>query len=270
MTRLRVLSIAGADPSGGAGTQADMKAFDAFGCHGLPVCAALTVQSTRGVHAVESVSATLIRAQLEALFEDGQPAAAKTGMLLTADAVDAVADTWEAHPGVPLVVDPVLRSSGGVTLLEKTGLRALIARVLPLAALVTPNALEAKELTGIEILDAASAEVAARRLLAMGVRAVLVKGGHVDTRDVVVDVLVVEGSEPVMFERPRVISTRRVHGTGCALSAAIAACLALGMDLRRAVEVAGDYVHAAIRGAYEAGPGSLVLDLSQRVPGKGP
>lgn len=251
--------MAGSDPSGGAGLQADVATFGAFGCHGQGVVTALTVQDSRGVHAAAPVDAVHVAAQLEALLADAPPAAAKTGMLPTAAVVEAVASAWLTQAGVPLVVDPVLAASSGARLADADAEAALLEMLVPLAALVTPNAPEAAELTGIDVRDVEGAAAAARALLARGARAVLVKGGHIPG-DEVTDVLVTAGRpDAIAFTRLRITHPRRVRGTGCALSAAIAARLARGDALVDAVRAAGDWVHAAIAGASESGPGGLLL-----------
>jgi hydroxymethylpyrimidine/phosphomethylpyrimidine kinase len=260
VTRTRVLTIAGSDPSGGAGQEADLATIAAFGCHGMSVVTGLTVQDSRRAHGVWPVDAAVVRRQIDALFEDCAPAAAKTGALATVDLVRAVIDAWTRRPGVPLVVDPVVASSSGLRLIDAAAEREILTRLVPLAVLVTPNAVEAAAMTGVRIVGIDGAVTAARRLVERGARAALVKGGHLDGR-VVTDVLVEAGtSEPVFFERPRIVSPRRVRGTGCALSAAVAAGLARGLELRDAVRVAGDWVHAAIAGAYATGSGALSLD----------
>jgi hydroxymethylpyrimidine/phosphomethylpyrimidine kinase len=257
--RATVLTIAGSDPSGGAGLLADAATICAFGCHAQGVVTALTVQDSRGVHAVLPVDAAHVGAQLRALLADGPPAAAKTGMLPTAAVVEAVAAAWRAQAAVPLVVDPVIAASSGPRLADAGAVAALLGALLPLAALVTPNAPEARELTGLTVRDTEGAVAAARALVARGARAVLVKGGHLEG-DEVTDVLVVAGRpDAVAFTRRRVAHVRRVRGTGCALSAAIAARLALGDALDAAVAAAGDWVHAAIAGATVSGAGGLVL-----------
>lgn len=261
------LTIAGLDPGGGAGIAADLAVFAAFRCHGMAVAAALTVQDSGGVRCVRAVESAFVADELTALLDDCPPAAAKTGMLGGAATVAAIAGVWRLGTRPPLVVDPLVRSGSGIELADPAASRAAAELLFPLAALVTPNAIEAESLTGIGARDAAGAEAAGRRILEMGARAVLVKGGHA-SGELSVDVLVERGlREATRFERKRIATPRRVHGTGCALSAAIAAALARGSTLRDAIDVAGRYVHAAIAGAYPIGPGALVLDFSVRVSG---
>jgi hydroxymethylpyrimidine/phosphomethylpyrimidine kinase len=259
VSRPSVLTIAGSDPSGGAGLQADVATFAAFGCHGQGVVTALTVQDSRGVRDVVAVEARHVAAQLAAVLADARPRAAKSGMLPTAAVVEAVAAAWRPMAAVPLVIDPVLAASSGARLADGEAVAALLESLLPLGALVTPNAPEASELTGVEVTDVRTAAEAGRALVARGARAVLVKGGHLPG-DEVTDVLVVSGrADAAALTRRRVVHARRVRGTGCALSAAVAARLALGDDLLGAVRAAGDWVHSAIAGAYESGTGGLVL-----------
>lgn len=260
VARTRVLTIASSDPSGGAGVEADLATFAAFGCHGMAVTAGVTAQDSVRVHGAWPVDPAIVRRQIGVLFADCPPAAAKTGALPTLDVVRAVAEEWERHPHVALVVDPVVTSSSGARLCDAAAEREILTRLVPLAALVTPNAPEAAAMTGIRVADRDGAVAAARRLVASGARAALVKGGHLGG-EVVTDVLVVAGtSEPVVIHRPRIATPARVRGTGCALSAAVAAGLAHGLELREAVRAAGDWVHAAIEGAYPTGAGGLSLE----------
>jgi hydroxymethylpyrimidine kinase/phosphomethylpyrimidine kinase len=231
-----VLTIAGSDPSGGAGLQADLAVFTTLSCHGMAVVDALTVQNSAGVTAAHPVPAQLVARQLDALLSDCPPAAAKTGMLPSEEIVRAVAAAFVERQEIPLVVDPVALSGDGARLIETEAERAIAAALVPVATVVAPNALEASSMTGLLVADAEGAAAAARRLVEMGARAALVK-------------------------RPRIATTRRVHGTGCALSAAIAAFLARGVALERAVRLAGDYVHAAIAAARVDGAGAATLDF---------
>jgi hydroxymethylpyrimidine/phosphomethylpyrimidine kinase len=250
------LTIAGSDPSGGAGIQADLKTFHAFGVYGEAVLAALTVQSTRGVTGVHAVPAAFVAAQIEAVLADIPPAATKTGMLASAGIVEAVARVLRRRRVRNLVVDPVMASTGGARLLDEDAVEAMRSRLLPLAALATPNGPEAEVLCGILPRDEEDAVEAGRRILEFGPRAVLVKGGHGRGRTVV-DVLVQPGRISV-HRHPR-LRTKATHGTGCTLSAAIAAGLARGRPLRAAVEAAVEFVRRAMACAPRlgAGPGPL-------------
>jgi hydroxymethylpyrimidine/phosphomethylpyrimidine kinase len=269
VTAPRVLTIAGSDPSGGAGVHADLAVFATFGCAGQAVIAALTAQSSRGVLSMRAVDADFVATQLAGVFEDGAPAAAKTGMLPTGDVVRAVAAAFAARPGVALVVDPVFVSGDGVALCDAAAVQSTGDALAPISALLTPNAAEVSVLAAVPVTDVDSAISAARRLLARGCRAVLVKGGHLSETHAI-DVLVVGHGEPTLFRRPRIATARRVHGTGCALSAAIVAGLAHGLALRDAVRIAGDYVHAAIARSGPRGAGAFFLDHSVRVAGMVP
>ncbi len=246
------LTIAGSDPSGGAGIQADLKTFHAFGCYGEAVLVALTVQNTRGVGGVHAVPVPFVVRQIDAVFEDIPPAAVKTGMLATASLVEAVARVLARRRAPNLVVDPVMVATSGDRLLDADAVRAVVRRLIPLAAVVTPNGPEAEILTGLRIRDEASAVEAGRALLAMGAGAALLKGGHGRGRQVL-DVLVERG-RATAFRHPR-LRTRSTHGTGCTLSAALAAGLAAGRPLRAAAAEAVDFVHRAISRAPGLGKG---------------
>ncbi len=246
------LTIAGSDSGGGAGIQADLKTFHQFGVFGTSVITAVTAQNTLGVRAWEALSPGLVTAQLAALAEDLPPAAVKSGMLGSAAVTGAVADAL-AHHGLPnYVLDPVMVATSGDRLLDADAERIVAERLVPLALLVTPNLDEAAMLAGFEVRSVDAMERAARALLERGARAALVKGGHLDAA-VVVDVFAT-GGRVRRFERPR-LDSRGSHGTGCTLAAAIAAGLALGAPLERAVADALDFVHRAIAAAPGLGSG---------------
>jgi len=242
------LTIAGSDPSGGAGIQADLKTFHQFGVYGEAVITLLTVQNTVRVSRVEVMAPALVLEQLAAVLEDIPPAAAKTGALGSAEMVSAVARAAGGF-GFPLVVDPVMVSKHGLPLLPESAVGAIREQLLPRAALVTPNVPEAEALTGIAIRNLDDVRRAACLIREMGARAVLIKGGHVikggqlggDATDVLFD-----GTEWREFPAPR-LETRHTHGTGCTYSAAITAGLARGMALVAAVEGAKRFIHEAIR-----------------------
>jgi hydroxymethylpyrimidine/phosphomethylpyrimidine kinase len=244
------LSIAGSDPSGGAGVQADLKTFHAHGVYGMSVLSLLTVQNTHGVRRVEHVAPQLVAEQLDALFDDGLPGAIKTGALGTAAHVGVVADRL-AGRGLKLVVDPVMLSKGGAPLLEADGCSALRSRLLPLATLVTPNLAEAAWLLGQPIRDPGDIVAAARALAQLGPSAVLLKGGH--RAGDPVDVLCV-GDQVHELHAARVV-TLHTHGVGCTLSAAIAARLALGCDLLEACTLAKRWLTCALSSAPGIGGG---------------
>ncbi|MCA2980774.1 MAG: bifunctional hydroxymethylpyrimidine kinase/phosphomethylpyrimidine kinase [Myxococcaceae bacterium] len=244
------LTIAGSDPSGGAGLQADLKTFHQHGVYGTSVVTLLTVQSTRGVARVEPLPADLVDQQLSHLLDDVTPGAAKTGALGTAALVDVVATrarTW----AFPLVVDPVMISKHGHRLIDEAAVEALRLRLLPVCALVTPNAHEAGHLAGAPVETLAQAREAARRIAGLGARAVLVKGGHLTGAPI--DVLFSDGRTHE-FPADR-IDTPHTHGTGCTFSAAITARLALGEPLVDAVAGAKTWLTEAIRTGPRFGGG---------------
>jgi hydroxymethylpyrimidine/phosphomethylpyrimidine kinase len=256
------LTIAGSDSGGGAGIQADLKTFQQFGVFGTSVVVAITAQNTRGVRAVEAVPESMVRAQLIALAEDLPPAALKTGMLAEAGLVRLVARAIRENEWSPLVVDPVMVSTSGDRLLATEAEEVVREDLLPLAALVTPNLDEAALLTGRVVHDVPTMERAGATLLRFGAGAALIKGGHL-SGDTITDVLVTP-SDTRHFARPRIV-TGSLHGTGCTLSAAIAAGLALGRPLETAVVDGLDFVHRAIGSAPGLGGGHG--PLNHLVPG---
>ncbi|HEX5724918.1 MAG TPA: bifunctional hydroxymethylpyrimidine kinase/phosphomethylpyrimidine kinase [Longimicrobiaceae bacterium] len=256
------LTIAGSDSGGGAGIQADLKTFHAFGVFGTSAVTAVTVQNTLGVTGVHPVPPETVRAQVRAVAEDLPPAACKSGMLATAELVRAVAASLREHRLPHYVLDPVMVATSGDRLLDADAEQTLVRELLPLAALVTPNLDEAALLVGEPVEDAAAMRRAAAALVELGARAALLKGGHLRA-DELVDVLY-DGREWHEWRRPR-IETRSTHGTGCTLSAGVAAGLAHGRPLRRAVEDALDYVQRALRAAPGLGAGHG--PLNHLVPG---
>lgn len=255
------LTIAGSDPSGGAGIQADLVTFAALGVHGASVVTALTAQSTRGVHGIVPVDPATVAAQLDAVLDDLAVGAAKTGMLHTAGVVEVVAERLRRRPLPHLVVDPVLVSTSGVPLLDADGVRALRAVLLPLATLVTPNLHEAETLTGRPVRDVTGMRDAARALVDLGARASLVTGGHLpgDAVDVLWD-----GRRLHELTAPRLPTPAGAHGTGCVLTAAVTAALARGRPLVEAVAAAKRHVTGALAGADALGHGAALLDLLYR------
>ncbi|MDX2192953.1 MAG: bifunctional hydroxymethylpyrimidine kinase/phosphomethylpyrimidine kinase [Gemmatimonadales bacterium] len=247
------LTIAGSDSGGGAGLQADLKAFLRFGAFGTTVVTALTAQNTLGVRAVHPAPAAFVRAQFAALAEDLPPAAVKSGMLADAALVALVAEELRARRWAPYVLDPVMLATSGDRLLAADAEAAVRERLLPLATLVTPNLDEAALLVGFPVTDEASMRRAGQALLALGARAALVKGGHLPG-DRLVDVLVTR-AEARAFAHDRIV-TRAGHGTGCTLSAAITAGLARGRPLATAVEDALAYVQRGLREAPGLGAGA--------------
>jgi len=258
------LTIAGSDSSGGAGIQADLKTFHAFGVFGTSAITAITAQNTTGVFAVHPIPLEVVRAQIDSVVSDLRPAAIKTGMLATAALVRAVSEAIETHRLDRFVLDPVMVSSSGARLLDEDAVAEVATRLLPLAAVVTPNLDEARILTGLPVEGENGQREAAHRLVEMGASAALVKGGH-GTGNVVVDILL-HGEGERRWARPRQV-TRHTHGTGCTLAAAITAGLASGISLELAVDSALGFVDAAIRTAPGLGAGHGPVNHFARVPG---
>jgi hydroxymethylpyrimidine/phosphomethylpyrimidine kinase len=246
------LTVAGSDSGGGAGIQADLKTFHQFGVFGTSVITAVTAQNTVGVRAWQALPVGLISQQLDAVAEDLRPAAVKSGMLGTAAVVAAVADGIARHRLPNYVLDPVMVATSGDRLLNRDAEQLIAERLVPLAALVTPNLDEAGILAGFEVGDQPGMERAARRLVERGAGAALVKGGHL-SGELVTDILF-DGRATRRFTHPR-LNTASTHGTGCTLSAAVAAGLARGVELSRAVEDALDFVRRAIAAAPGLGKG---------------
>ena len=246
------LTIAGSDPSGGAGIQADLKTFAAFRLYGASAITAITVQNTLGVEAVAPLEADLVTAQIEAVAGDLEIYATKIGMLGTAAIVEAVVAAIDELDLPLVVVDPVLASTSGVALLDEDGVRALRAQLLPRARVVTPNIPEAEALSGVTIRSLDDAREAAKRIRDLGPRAVVITGGHAAGSEVV-DLLLDEEAFGE-FRTPRV-DTPGAHGSGCAFAAAVAAGLALDQPLPEATALAQRYVAAAIAHAPHIGRG---------------
>lgn len=252
-----VLTIAGSDPSGGAGIQSDIKTFAALGVYGYSVLTSVIAQSSSSVLRVAPVSPTMVRAQIEVLIGESAPQALKIGAMGSAGVVREVAAAIERLKLPRPVVDPVAIASSGARLIDKRGERALRDRLIPLARIVTPNVPEAESLTGIKIRDRDSIRNAAVEILAMGASAVVIKGGHGSDRTRSID-LYSDGREFVEFRAPR--QKKGAHGTGCAFSAAIAAHLARGASLEDAVGAAKDFVTRALSGSFKLGKGRAILD----------
>jgi len=246
------LTIAGSDPSGGAGIQADLKTFSALGVYGMAAITALTAQNTRGVTGIEVVSAEFVALQIDTIFADIQPRAVKTGMLANAEIIRVVAaKAWEKS-FKHLVVDPVMVAKSGDRLLAKDAVEALREDLIPNAYVLTPNLPEAGDILGEPVTTAAQMRTAARELHALGAENVVVKGGHLEG-DEVVDILF-DGRKYHEFKGPR-IHTTSTHGTGCTFASAIAAYLARGESVREAVGKAREYLTGALRNAYAVGQG---------------
>ena len=251
----KALTIAGSDSGGGAGIQADLKTFSAFRTFGMSVLTAVTAQNSVGVTGVHNLPPEFVVLQLDAVLSDFGADAIKIGMLSTAPIIGAVADRLGAGERAPIVVDPVMIAKSGDQLLQPDARKALIERMLPLALVVTPNLPEAAALADLPVATVADMEEAARRMHRRGPRHVLVKGGHL--KDSTTDILY-DGRAFTRFSGTRVESSN-THGTGCTLSAAIAAGLAHGRPLVEAIREAKAYVTAAIREGFAAGRGVGVL-----------
>lgn len=259
----RVLIIAGSDSGGGAGVQADIKTITALNGYAMSAITALTAQNTLGVHAVHEVPAAFITRQIEVVLEDLGADVIKLGMLHRAAVIHAVADALERlAPTVPIVLDPVMVAKGGHALLESDAMQAMKERLLPVAALITPNIPEAEALTGCKIESANDFARVAALIGDMGASAVLIKGGHLDG-NVLTDVLC-HGGDVTAFESVR-IDTPHTHGTGCTLASSIACGLAQGLDLKAAVKRGRDYVHQAILSAPGYGHGHGPLNHAHTV-----
>jgi hydroxymethylpyrimidine kinase/phosphomethylpyrimidine kinase len=251
-SQIVVMTIAGFDPSAGAGILADIKTMSAFGCYGVAAVTSLTLQNTQGVFGAYHQQREVVRGQVEPLFDDFNIAAVKTGMLPGIEVIEEVTDLIRAKNIEHLVVDPVVRSTSGFDLIDDKALDALITRLIPLAAVVTPNAVEAERITGIHIKDIATMEKAAVAILALGPSAVLIKGGDVRAEEATD--LLLDSNGLVMFSTKRAHS-RNTHGTGCTLASALACLLAQGRTLRDSVSIAKQYVYEAILSAPGLGQG---------------
>jgi hydroxymethylpyrimidine/phosphomethylpyrimidine kinase len=253
----RALTVAGSDSGGGAGIQADLKTFAAHGVYGMSAITALTAQNTVGVRAVWAVPARMVGEQIDAVFDDLAPAALKIGMLAEAAIVDVVAERLARRSGVPIVLDPVLVAASGDPLLADDAVAVLGERLLPLARIVTPNLPEAERLAGRPAADLEARRGLARELAARG-PAVLLKGGHADDGDQIVDLLAI-GGELHEIRHPR-LATFAGHGTGCSLSAAITARLARGEELASACRGAIAWLARALAVAERIGAGISPVD----------
>ena len=250
----RVLSIAGSDSSGGAGIQADLKTFSAIGCYGMTAITALTAQNTTGVRAIHGIPPQMLADQIDAVVEDVGVDAVKIGMLHSPDIVRSVADAIDRHQLERIVLDPVMVATSGAVLIDDPAIAALVDQLFNRAELITPNLDEAALLVGRKLETEQAMEAAANELLGKGARAVLLKGGHLPG-DVVSDLLIVQGGAPYWMRAPRIASAN-THGTGCTLSSAIAAYLALGLSLVDAVEAARSFVRAALQAGANVKTGS--------------
>ncbi len=253
---ITALTIAGSDSSGGAGIQADLRAFGALGVHGATVVTLVTAQGTGGVRKVDALRPELVRAQLDAVLEDMSPRAVKTGALGTAGVVEIVADALRGVQGVPLVLDPVINPTRGRTLLDESGFSALVRELVPLATLVVPNRQEAARLAGTAVRSSRQAGAACKIIVGLGAKAVYLKGGHFEGADSV-DIFY-DGSDFTELRSPR-LDVPPMHGLGCTLSALITALLARGEPLADAVRIAHDVLHSALANPRSVGKGLAVL-----------
>ena len=257
------LTIAGLDPSGGAGIIADIKTFTARGCFAAAVVSSVTFQNTTGVFGAVHQTAESVRHQADPIFDDYQVAAAKTGMLPTQEIIEEAAAIFRERRVTNLVVDPVVRSTSGFDLIDDAALASLIDTLFPLAIVITPNIPEAERISGIAISSKHDIVIAARKMQSMGARNVLIKGGHFDAveegKRLAVDHLF-EGDHLTALEADH-IDTTATHGTGCTLAAAITADLAHGIELNAAVRNAKSFVNKAIRNATSIGKGHSPLNI---------
>ena len=257
------LTIAGLDPSGGAGVLADVRTFAAFGCYPTAVITSLTYQNTTRVFGASHQSGEVVRQQILPIIEDFVVAGVKTGMLPTSEVIAAVARALSETELPSPVVDPVMQATSGDSLIDDTAVETLVRELFPLARVVTPNIPEAERLTGLNIRDVSAMEKAANVIRHSGVRAVLIKGGHFQEPDQpAIDVLNDEG-KITRFEERRV-SGVEIHGSGCTLSAAIAAGLAIGKELEAAVRDAKSFVTELIRNSVKVGHGAMPLYVKLR------
>lgn len=247
-----VMTIAGFDPSAGAGVLADIKTMSAFGCYGVAAVTSLTLQNTQGVFGAHHQTAECVIGQMNPLFDDFEIRAIKTGMLPSGDVIEAVAESLSSRDISHIVVDPVVRSTSGYDLIDDRALAAMIEKLFPMASVVTPNLAEAKRIAGIQIEDRQTMERAARTILDFGPRAVLIKGGDIDGNEATDFLLDAEGT--ALYSSERIPSTS-THGTGCTLSSTLACLMGGGLSLREAIPIAKRYIAEGIRAAPGLGRG---------------
>ena len=262
-----VLTIAGFDPSSGAGVTADIKTIAAHGCYGLACITALTVQSTLGVRRVEALKPALISETLEELAADVTISAVHVGMLANAQVVDAVTDFLEKQQAPNVVLDPILRSSSGAELLDKKGTELVVRRLIPLSTVVTPNGEEAASLTGSRIRNLEDMREAAKAIHSLGASAVVITGGHMEKATDLLSFMTRQGVEQEVFKSPR-LESKSTHGTGCAFASAVACHLAHSRGLPEAVMLAKAYISAAIAKAHPLGRGTGPLNHLYRMEQK--
>ncbi|MGC8229543.1 bifunctional hydroxymethylpyrimidine kinase/phosphomethylpyrimidine kinase [Pseudobacillus badius] len=253
MTVRKALTIAGSDSGGGAGIQADLKTFQELGVYGMSALTAVTVQNTLGVHGVYPMTAAAVKEQIAAIGEDMGTDALKTGMLFSGEIIQSVAETIQAFGWKKVVIDPVMIAKGGASLLQEEAVRAMKQSLLPLAMVITPNIPEAEVLADMTIQSLDDRKRAAKKLYELGAQHVVIKGGHANDGEKLIDLLY-DGEEFSLFESVR-LSTKNTHGTGCTFAAAITAELAKDQPVKQAVGVAAEYVHAAIEMDLNIGKG---------------
>lgn len=249
--KVPTLTIAGSDSSGGAGIQADLKTFSAIGTYGMSVITAVTAQNTEGVFAVEELSDEIIKKQIEVVFEDIKPAAIKIGMVSSPEIVLDIVDSLKKYEAKLLVVDPVMISKSGYSLLKNEAKENLIKYLIPMAYLVTPNVPEAEEITGLKIDSLDDMKIVGKKILALGPKYVLMKGGHLQGD--AIDVLI--GENTFKIYKSQRLHKKNTHGTGCTISSAITAYLALGYDIEEAVGLSKKYITEAIEHSFDIGHG---------------
>lgn len=249
--KIPTLTIAGSDSSGGAGIQADLKTFSAIGTYGMSVITAITAQNTQGVFAVEELSNEIIKKQIEVVFEDIPPKAVKIGMVSSPEIIKEIVDNLKKYNPEYLVVDPVMISKSGYSLLRPEAKKNLIEYLIPMAYITTPNVPEAEEITGITIKTIEDMKAAGEKILELGPKYVLMKGGHLEGD--AVDVLI--GKDVFKVYKQERLKRKNTHGTGCTLSSAISAHLALGYDIEEAVRLSKNYITEAIRNSFDIGKG---------------
>ncbi|TCK98493.1 hydroxymethylpyrimidine/phosphomethylpyrimidine kinase [Natranaerovirga hydrolytica] len=250
----KALTIAGSDTCGGAGIQADLKTFSALGVYGMSVITAVTAQNTQGVFGVLDVTTEIIEKQIKAIFEDIEVDAVKIGMVSMIDTIKTIAEGLKTYQPKNVVLDPVMISKSGYDLLNKEAKETLINELIPLATLITPNIPEAEVISNIKIKTVEDMEQSAKIIYDMGVKNVLVKGGHLELEEKEAIDILYDGQTFNYYKAP-IINTQNTHGTGCTLSSAIASYLALEKDMKEAVRLAKLYITMAIEQAFSIGKG---------------
>ncbi|SHJ78368.1 bifunctional hydroxymethylpyrimidine kinase/phosphomethylpyrimidine kinase [Tepidibacter formicigenes] len=249
--KIPTLTIAGSDSSGGAGIQADIKTFSALGTYGMSVITAITAQNTQGVFLVEELSNEIIKKQIEVIFDDIPPKAVKIGMVSSPQIIKEIVDTLKKYNPKYLVVDPVMISKSGYSLLKPEAKMNLIKYLIPMAYILTPNTLEAEEITGMHIDNLNDMKIAGQKILELGLKYVLMKGGHL--KGDAVDVLI--GKDTFEIYKQERLDKKNTHGTGCTLSSAITAHLALGYSVEKAIDLSKKYITETIRNSFDMGKG---------------